>query len=551
MKSSTFSRPLIGPLLTDKYQLTMAYGYWRCGRHLISSVFEVFFRKNPFAGQYTVFAGIDEVVEFLRHFKFSSNDVSFIRSELGFACCPEFYDWLESIDASEVKCHAMRQGEICFPQEPLLRVEGPIAICQLLETTILNLVNFPSLIATNAARMRYVADTMSVKRRSSVQLLEFGLRRAQGPNGALTASKYSYVGGFDGTSNVLASKLFGIPCKGTHAHAFVVGFMSTEDIDSFSILPVRDVLTQERTGEVADFSELCHSWRNRLGNNLFHEGELAAFIAYALSFPEQFLALVDTYDSRTGIDNFLTVAFALLECGYHPVGIRLDSGDLSCLSLLARLKFFNSYRSLRRGDFLPFNWHDSLLIVASNDVNEKLLHHLERQGHEVDTFGIGTNLVTCQAQPALGCVYKLVQLDGHPRIKLSDDFAKITFPGKKNLYRIKDCTGLPVTDILLSATCPAPVIGEKMCNFHPFRGKMKEQVIPASVDNLLELVFDGGEMKDIHRRSLTEDRNYVMHNLKVMSSELFSSSNPKAYKLAVSEKLFNYIRDLRHDEGKN
>ena len=278
-----------------------------------------------------------------------------------------------------------------------MRIEGPVFKTQLLETTLLTLVNYASLVATNAARFCAAAGPNKT-------LLEFGLRRAQGPDGGLSASKYCYLGGFHGTSNVLAGKLYGVPIKGTHAHAYISSYECMKDL-------TEQHLADRVTGETRQFADLCLKYLKELGPLLkilpeeTNRGELAAFVSYAIAFPTNFLALVDTYDVlKSGLPNFLAVARALHECNYKAVGLRLDSGDLAYLSLEVRAKFVQIAEAFNIEDFKNFN------IVASNDINEETLVSLEKQGHSIDTFGIGTHLVTCQKQPALGCVYKLVDV---------------------------------------------------------------------------------------------------------------------------------------------
>ena len=289
------------------------------------------------------------------------------------------------------------KGTVVFPRLPIMRIEGPILKAQLLETTLLTLVNYASLVATNAARFRSATG-------ADKTLLEFGLRRAQGPDGGLSASKYCYLGGFDGTSNVLAGKLYGIPIRGTHAHAYVNSYECMEDLNERE-------LCDRISGERRPFADLCLKYLNEIGPILkilpeeTHKGELAAFISYAIAFPTNFLALVDTYEVlKSGVPNFLAVARALHECNYQANGLRLDSGDLAYLSLEVRAKFREAAVAFN----LPYMEH--LTIVASNDINEDTLVSLEKQGHSIDSFGIGTHLVTCQKQPALGCVYKLVEV---------------------------------------------------------------------------------------------------------------------------------------------
>jgi len=305
-------------LLTDLYQITMAYGYWRCNKHADPAVFDLFFRKCPFDGQFTVFAGLEQVLAFLDSYCFEAAQIEYLRGVLGQKCDARFFDWLAQVNCKGVKVYAQHEGNFCFPKQPLLRVEGPLAICQLLETTLLNMVNYATLVATNAARFRKTVGP-------DINLFEFGLRRAQGPDGALSASKYTYMGGFDGTSNVLAGMKFGIPVKGTHAHAFVTSFTSLNEIQVTTI--------RQADGSEAEFFQNVMAYRKRLEFSHTNSGELAAFIAYAQAFPDGFLALVDTYDTlSSGVPNFLCVAAALKDAGWSALGVRLDSGDLAYLS---------------------------------------------------------------------------------------------------------------------------------------------------------------------------------------------------------------------------
>jgi nicotinate phosphoribosyltransferase len=245
-------------------------------------------------------------------FRFSEHDISIVRKILP-TCDEGYFDWLREVDCSKIKLYAQKEGSVCFPKVPLIRVEGPVGVAQLLETTLLCLVNYASLVATNAARHRLAAG-------KDKTILEFGLRRAQGPDGGISASRYTFMGGCDGTSNVLAGGLFNIPVKGTHAHSFVASFTHDE------------VLTEPHikhnvTGKQVDLVALVKQTRKELGFENTNTSELTAFTAYALSFPAGFLGLVDTYDTlKSGLLNFLCVALALHKCGYKALGIRLDSG---------------------------------------------------------------------------------------------------------------------------------------------------------------------------------------------------------------------------------
>nr|GMC64135.1 nicotinate phosphoribosyltransferase 2-like [Ipomoea batatas]GMC66347.1 nicotinate phosphoribosyltransferase 2-like [Ipomoea batatas] len=212
------TNPMVTPLLTDLYQFTMAYAYWKAGKHNERAVFDLYFRKNPFGGEYTIFAGLEECIKLIANFKFREDDIAFLRQSLPSSCEDGFFEYLRSIDCSDVEIYSISEGSVVFPKVPLMRVEGPVAVAQLLETPFVNLINYASLVTTNAARHRFVAGKEKL-------LLEFGLRRAQGPDGGIGASKYCYMGGFDATSNVAAGKIFGIPLRGTHSHAFVSSFM--------------------------------------------------------------------------------------------------------------------------------------------------------------------------------------------------------------------------------------------------------------------------------------------------------------------------------------
>ena len=273
----------------------MAYAYWKCDKRDSYATFDVFFRRNPFSGEFTVFAGLEEVLRFLENFRFSEDDIEYLKHALPDTTDVDFFEYLRNLTTKDVVVYAQPEGTVAFPKVPLLRIEGPLPICQLLETTILNLINFASLMTTNAARYRIAAG--------DIELLEFGLRRAQGPDGGLSASKYAYVGGFDATSNVLAGKLYGIPVKGTHAHSFVMSYSSTEDLKDQRVQTLHDK-TKAGSDVVAgeEFIHKCLMYQEKMADifkvirSEANQGELAAFIAYAVSFPDSFLALIDTYD---------------------------------------------------------------------------------------------------------------------------------------------------------------------------------------------------------------------------------------------------------------
>ncbi|XP_045536477.1 nicotinate phosphoribosyltransferase isoform X1 [Papilio machaon] len=570
---------IVQPLLTDLYQITMAYAYWKSGKVNDVAVFDLFFRTNPFQGEFTIFAGLEECLKFLDNFHYSDSDIDYLIQTLPDNIEPEFFAYLKDLTCKDIKLSAIEEGSVVFPRVPLLRIEGPLIVAQLLETTLLTLVNFASLMATNAARYRMVAG-------KNVSLLEFGLRRAQGPDGGLSASKYAYVGGFDGTSNVLAGKMFNIPVKGTHAHSFVTSFSTLEDISSVTL---RHADTQEQ----CDLLQLAVDWRRRISSIVdvspeeASDGELAALVSYAIAFPTGFLALVDTYDVkrytcpgpringhsgynsncgsnvdritdssgvrsaygystvertlRSGLLNFCAVALALNDCGYRAVGIRIDSGDLAYLSVLARSTFEQIAEAFK------LKWFSKLTIVASNDINEDTILSLNEQGHKIDCFGIGTHLVTCQRQPALGCVYKLVEINGQPRIKLSQDVGKVTIPGHKEAYRLFGADGHALIDLLQRSSEPAPIIGQKVLCRHPFQESKRAYVIPSKVEHLYKEYWSEGRIC-VRPKPLSEVRARVQASLRTLRQDIKRNLNPTPYKVrcqvAVSDDLYSFIHDL-------
>jgi nicotinate phosphoribosyltransferase len=310
------SSSFVTPLLTDMYQLSMAYAYWKGGRSNVPSVFDMFFRVPPFGGELTVFCGLEEVLRFIQVYHFTPEQIAYVRTLLPHAE-EEFWTYLSGLDCSEVRLYAIAEGSTVFPRVPLLRVEGPLGIVQLLETTLLNLCNYASLVCTNAVRHRLVAGPNKT-------LLEFGLRRAQGSDGGMSASHYSYVGGFDGTSNVAAGMTFGMKPSGTMAHSLVCAYAGFDDLKSHEINGVDIVAASLR-------------YLKELGFPHVNGGETAAFIAFSQAFSDNFLALVDTYDTlNSGVPNFIAVALALRDAGFTAKGLRLDSGDLAYLSREAR-----------------------------------------------------------------------------------------------------------------------------------------------------------------------------------------------------------------------
>eukprot|EP01054_Gregarina_sp_Poly1_P004736 Gregarina_sp_Poly_1__4735@NODE_252_length_10633_cov_239_890119_g220_i0_p4_GENE_NODE_252_length_10633_cov_239_890119_g220_i0NODE_252_length_10633_cov_239_890119_g220_i0_p4_ORF_typecomplete_len635_score81_01NAPRTase/PF04095_16/7_2e48NAPRTase_N/PF17767_1/1_2e41NAPRTase_N/PF17767_1/1_2e04NAPRTase_C/PF17956_1/3_6e22QRPTase_N/PF02749_16/0_00017PH_15/PF17339_2/0_12_NODE_252_length_10633_cov_239_890119_g220_i056837587 len=470
--------------LTDLYQVTMSYAYWKAGKHNQTAAFEVFFRRNPFGGEYTILAGVNDVMRFINTFKFDATQIRFLKSVMPNAD-NAFFEWLGTLDASKLTVYSVKEGNMVFPREPVMRIEGPLAVCQLMETTVLNLLNFASLIATNAARYRMAAGFDKI-------LLEFGLRRAQGPDGGMSASRFSFLGGFDATSNVRASFLFGIPCKGTHAHAYISSFKSLEDLPDGS-LAVSESSDSNGSQDPTHFKErvleirnhILANWHKRRGI-ITNDGELAAFIAYAQAFPNAFLCLVDTYDVLiSGVPNFCFVAIALREWGYTPLGVRLDSGDLSYLSVKAR-SLINELGAYMGQDLSRTH------IVASNSINEEILHSFNLQTHAIDTYGIGTHLVTCYNQPALGMVFKLCEIDNEPAMKISQELGKTTLPYKKAIYRLFDKADVPLLDLIDVDTAPPPQPGARVYCQHIIDESKRCYVIPSRVERLLKLHWKQG-----------------------------------------------------------
>ncbi|KAI2652325.1 Nicotinate phosphoribosyltransferase [Labeo rohita] len=432
----------VPPLLTDLYQFTMAYAYWRAGRHNEPAVFELFFRDNPFGGGFSLFAGLSDCLLFLQNFTFSDDDVEYLRSVLPAGTDDAFFSYLRELDCSSVSVSAVPEGSVVFARVPLLEVSGPLAVVQLLETSLLCLVNYASLVCSNAARFRLAAGPTR-------RLMEMGLRRAQGPNGGLTASRYTYIGGFDLTSNALAGRLFGIPVAGTMAHSYVTSFSSLEEVWPQTLAPCGG------GGDPIDFICLVKGWLGRvcqlLGSktNLVREGELAAFLSYAIAYPQNFLPVIDSYSvSCSGLPCFCAVALALCELQYRPLGVRLDSGDLCRQSL---------------------------------------------EDNEIDVVGVGTHLVTCTRQPSLGCVYKLIEVRGRPRMKISEDPEKSTLPGRKSVYRLLDTDGHPQMDLICLSEEPAPKAGVPLNYFPLGLNKAVQTVTPVQValsERLHTLVSD-------------------------------------------------------------
>ncbi|MGD9128295.1 MAG: nicotinate phosphoribosyltransferase [Planctomycetia bacterium] len=474
-------------LLTDLYQITMVYGYWKQRIAQREAVFHLFFRNHPFGGGFTVAAGLEQVVDFVGNLRFDESDVAYLGTLTGndgrplFE--PGFLDYLREMRLT-VDVDAVPEGTVVFPHQPLLRVTGPLAECQLLETPLLNLVNFQTLIATKAARVCNAAGNEPV--------LEFGLRRAQGIDGSLAASRAAYLGGCAATSNVLAGKLLGIPVRGTHAHSWVMSF----------------------------------------------DDELTAFEQYAEAMPNNGVFLVDTYDTLEGVKNAVRVGCRLREQGHKMVGIRLDSGDLAYLSIEAR-------------KLLDEAGLTDAVIVASNDLDERLIESLHSQGAKISVWGIGTKLVTAYGQPALGGVYKLGAIrsaEGRwlPKVKLSEQAIKTSIPGVLQVRRYAK-KGRTVADMIFSELLPPP---ERPTIVDPADPARRIQPSEAdSFDDLLVPAIRAG--RPVYESPpLSTIRDRTRQQLSSFHPTVLRIDNPHTYPVGLEEHLHDQRIDLmRHQRG--
>jgi nicotinate phosphoribosyltransferase len=461
-------------LLTDLYQLTMAYAYWKSGIADKEAVFHLIFRNNPFQGGYAVGCGLSYVVEAIERFRFEEGDIQYLSELRGNDDRPLFErDFLHDLHSMRLACnvYAVPEGTVVFPQEPLVRVQGPIIQCQLLETLLLNIMNFQTLVATKAARVCQAAQGDPV--------LEFGTRRAQGIDGAVAASRAAYVGGCAATSNVLAGKLFGIPVKGTHAHSWVMAF----------------------------------------------DSELESFQAYAKAMPNNCVFLVDTYDTLSGVRHAVEVGKWLRQHGRQMVGIRLDSGDLAYLSIEAR-------RILDEAGF-----HDAA-IVASNDLDEHLIASLKQQGATINVWGVGTKLATAYDQPALGGVYKLScirQANGlwEHKIKLSEQAIKVSNPGILQVRRFQD-DGKFIADAIYDELTG---IAEPCTIVDPLDITRRRKIArETAYSDLLVPVFRDG--RPVYESpSIDESRNHTQSQLRCLHHSIKRHVNPHEYPVGLEEGL--------------
>jgi nicotinate phosphoribosyltransferase len=465
-------------LLTDLYQLTMAYGYWKSGAEALEAAFHLSFRRNPFGGGFTLACGLEYAVEWIESLRFTAEDLGYLAEVRGSDGArlfePAFLDHLASLRFG-CDVDAVPEGTVVFPLEPLVRVTGPIVQCQLVETALLNLINFQSLVATKAARVVLAARGDPV--------LEFGLRRAQGIDGALSASRAAWVGGCAATSNVLAGKLFGIPVSGTHGHSWVMAF----------------------------------------------DDEAGAFRAYAEAMPNNVVFLVDTYDSREGVRHAIEVAKELRAGGHEMLGVRLDSGDLTYLSGEAR-------KMLDAAGF------PKARILASNELDEHLVGSLKEQGAAISAWGVGTRLVTAHDDPALGGIYKLsaIRKPGgpwRPKLKLSEQAIKTSIPGWLQVRRFRSGAE-PVADVIYDEERPPDGEVTMVDPLDPTRRRTIPEGTP--FEDLLVPVFRGGR-RVYDPPALADIRRRVSDELSRFHSGVKRFVNPHRYPVGLERNL----HDLR------
>lgn len=465
-------------LLTDLYELTMMQGYFKNKVENKTVVFDAFFRNNPFGGGYSIMCGVEQLVRYIEDLHFSAQDIEYLRGLKIFDA--DFLDYLADFRFhGDIYC--IPEGSLMFPREPMVKVVAPIMEAQLVETAILCIVNHQSLIATKAARIVHEAG--------KAPIMEFGLRRAQGPDAGTYGARAAVIAGCAGTSNVLCGELFGIPVLGTHAHSWIMSF----------------------------------------------ESELDAFKAYADLYPQACTLLVDTYDTlKSGIPNAIRTFDYMKEKGLpvDHIGIRLDSGDLAYLTKKAR-------------KMLDDAGYPQAKITCSNDLDEYLINSLFQQGACIDSFGVGTNLITAKDNPSFGGVYKLaaVQLDDgtfEPKIKLSENTEKITNPGNKKIYRIYEKDSHKIKADLICFEDETFTEDEPIELFDPAEPWKKTTMQPGEFElrELMVPVFLKGKCV-YQARPTMEIRDYCLKEQDTLWEESRRLSNPHQVYVDLSQRLYN------------
>ncbi len=460
-------------LLTDLYQLTMMNGYLQKGRREEIAVFDVFFRQNGMI-TYSLACGLEQVVDYILNLKFGDEEIEYLRSLKIFS--EEFLEFLRAFKFTG-DVYAVPEGTVVFPGEPILTVKAPVMQAQLIETAILNIMNFQTLIATKAAKIRYVAKNDIV--------MEFGLRRAQAPDAGIYGARAAVIGGCDSTSNVMAGKMFDIPVAGTHAHSWVMNF----------------------------------------------KDEYTAFKAYADVYPDNVLLLVDTFDTlKQGVPNAIKVFKEVKEKGGKPKGIRLDSGDLAYLSKKAR-------------EMLDDAGFNDTIICASGDLDEYSISSLKNQGAKINSWGVGTRLITSADMPALGGVYKLSAIETQegvfePKIKLSNNAEKITNPGFKNIYRVYDkSSGKAEADCIFLRGEEDIDESKPLVLTHPTERWKKTKFENYVVRKLhVDVIKNGKLVYDMP--SMKEIKEYAKRELESFWDEYKRIDRPHVYKVDLSDELY-------------
>ena len=446
---------------TDQYQLAMAQVYFKKGQKNHTAIFDYYFRKLPYQGGYAIFAGLQDLLEIIENLKFNEKDLAYLKKQ---DFDDDFLEYLKNFKFHG-NIYAVQEGDVVFQTRPILQVEANIIEAQIVETILLNLLNFQTLIATKASRIKLVSGERS--------LLDFGLRRAQGPGGYY-ATRAAMVGGFNGTSNVVAGRDFNIPVSGTMAHSFIQSY----------------------------------------------DDEITAFRDFAQGRPKDCVLLVDTYDTlKSGVPNAIKVAKEMEARGEKLMAIRLDSGDLAYFSKQSR-------------KMLDAAGLDYVKIAASNQLDENVIKSLLEQGAQIDVFGVGTNLVIGSPDAALDGVYKLAYSHGKPRIKISESIAKVTLPHKKQVYRLRDSKGNCVGADLVSLFEEEEI--ENM--IHPFEPYKQMKVGGLQKEPLLKPVMEKGKNK-LTPKTLQEIAEYSKRRLAELSIEYKRFNNPHIYKVGISEAL--------------
>lgn len=464
-------------MMTDLYQITMMYGYYKKGMDKNIAVFDLFFRDTKANSSYAVMAGTESLIEYINSLHFSNEDLDYLRSLKLFD--DDFIELLRNFHFTG-EIYAMEEGTIVYPYEPLVRVTAPILEAQLIETAILNLINHQTLIATKANRVCYAAG--------GERIMEFGLRRAQGPDAGIYGARAAMIGGCSGTSNVLTGQIYNVPVSGTHAHSWVMSFPT----------------------------------------------ELEAFRAYAEIFPNSCMLLVDTYDTlRSGVPNAITVFRELREKGYEGIGIRIDSGDLAYISKRAR-------------EMLDDAGFPNVTICASGDLDEDVINSLHMQGARIDSWGVGTKLITSDDKPALGGVYKMSAeiVDGVvvPKIKISENPAKITNPGIKTVYRIYDKERMSIAD-LIALREEKFDITKPLTIYHPDYTFKRMTINEYTMRELLVPIFIDG--KQVYKcPSMNEIREYAKSEMDSLWEESKRLLNPQVYRVDLSDGLYDLKNKL-------